>query len=165
MKKSIGTWYFYLSILLAAVATIAASFLFGQRMGETRTLRDIKPQIDTIYHTDTLTYPKPLYFDRWIADTMLVAMTDTIRVNDTVYVQLPREVKIYEDSTYRAVVSGYRATLDTISVYQCTTTVREVQQIRKACHWGLGVTAGYGICKNGLSPYVGVGISYNLLNW
>lgn len=31
--------------------------------------------------------------------------------------------------------------------------------------WGIGVTAGYGITKSSLSPYVGIGISYNLIQW
>lgn len=37
--------------------------------------------------------------------------------------QLPREAKVYQDSTYRAVVSGYRPSLDTISIYQRTVFV------------------------------------------
>ena len=31
--------------------------------------------------------------------------------------------------------------------------------------WGLGVQAGVGAGKGGLSPYVGIGVSYNLLSW
>jgi len=35
-------------------------------------------------------------------------------------VQLPRTRKVYQDSTYRAVISGYEPNLDTISVYRKT---------------------------------------------
>ena len=31
--------------------------------------------------------------------------------------------------------------------------------------WGLGVQSGYGISNQGLTPYVGVGISYNIISW
>lgn len=31
--------------------------------------------------------------------------------------------------------------------------------------WGVGVFAGYGISKNGISPLVGVGVTYNIFRW
>ena len=42
--------------------------------------------------------------------------------NDTVWVNLPRTQKRYEDSTYTAWVSGYEARLDSIHVYRRTVT-------------------------------------------
>jgi hypothetical protein len=40
--------------------------------------------------------------------------------------------------------------------------------VKKPCRWGLGIHAGYGVFydkKFIQSPYVGVGISYNILSW
>lgn len=87
---------------------------------------------------------------------------DTIHVGDTV---LPVERKIYRDSTYTAYVSGYRPSLDSISVYMNTVTVtNDIYHTVKTRprRWGLGITAGYGFGKNGLSPAVVAGISYRI---
>ena len=54
---------------------------------------------------------------------MYVAVHDTTRINDTTFVVLPREVRQYADSTYRAQVSGVEPSLDWIEVYQRTTTI------------------------------------------
>ena len=39
-----------------------------------------------------------------------------------------------------------------------------VIQVKKT-RWGLGIQAGYGASKDGLTPYIGVGVSYNVLSW
>ena len=31
--------------------------------------------------------------------------------------------------------------------------------------WGLGLSVGYGYSFNKFSPYIGIGINYNLINW
>lgn len=87
---------------------------------------------------------------------------DTIHVADTV---LPVERKIYKDSDYIAYISGYRPQLDSISV--CSKTITITNDIyhtvkRKPRRWGLGVTAGYGFGKDGLSPAVVVGVNYRI---
>lgn len=129
------------------------------------------PQIDTIVVHDTFCYEKPIPVYTRVIDSIRVAVTDTLRLSDTLYIQLPREQKVYEDSTYRAVVSGYLPDLDTMTVYRKTTTITEtiVREVPIKKRWGLGIQVGYGATLNGnqitTSPYVGVGISYNILRF
>lgn len=82
---------------------------------------------------------------------------------DSVEVVIPITQKIYEDSLYRAWVSGYDVKLDSIEFYSRTREIRiPVLFPAKRKRWGLGLQAGYSY-PNGL--YVGVGVSYNLWQW
>lgn len=121
---------------------------------------------------DTVTIERPV--ERYVhtTDSILVAVRDTVCVRDTLYISLPREVKVYEDDRYRAEVSGYRPSLDRIDIYQQTQIVeKEVVRTvegKKRTRWGVGVTAGYGVTigrQPAFSPYVGVGINYNIISW
>lgn len=98
-----------------------------------------------------------------VADTARVTVCDTVRVADSVRVVVPITRRVYEDSLYRAVVSGYRPRLDSITVYRPTryVTVKVADRRR----WGIGLQAGCGVGKGGLSPYVGIGVSYNLFTF
>lgn len=115
----------------------------------------ITNRIDTV--RDTI--PVPVYES--VVDSFPFAVPgDTVR--DTVY--LPITQKIYKDSLYTAYVSGYRAKLDSIEVYSKTRTMFVREQAKRK-RFGLGVQAGYGFSGNKVSPYVGVGVSYNLFEW
>ncbi len=46
-----------------------------------------------------------------------------------------------------------------IDIFQKTAYMTKRQPARR---WGVGVTAGYGIGKHGLSPYVGIGGFYRI---
>lgn len=122
---------------------------------------------DTIItnHVDTVwdTVPVPVYesvVDSFPFVVPVPVPGDTVR--DTVY--LPITQKIYKDSLYTAYVSGYRAKLDSIEVYSKTRTVFVREQAKRK-RFGLGVQAGYGFSGNKASPYIGVGVSYNLFIW
>lgn len=126
--------------------------------------------LDTLVIRDTVRERYPVYVERMVTDTMLVALTDTVRVSDTVYVCLPREQKRYADTNYVAWVSGYRPRLDSIEVYQATRYVtKEIILPGPARRWGIGIQAGYGIGLAGGKvtgmPYIGVGISYDLIRF
>lgn len=82
---------------------------------------------------------------------------------DSVEVEIPITQKIYDDSLYRAWVSGYDVRMDSIEVYTRTREIRiPVPFAAKRKRWGLGLHAGYGY-PNGW--YIGVGITFNLLQW
>ena len=130
-------------------------------------------QYDTVWTHDTTTIirPEPHYVR--ITDTMLIAVpvVDTVHVRDSVYITLPREEKVYADSTYRAVVSGYAPSLDSISVYPTTAIVHVPVTKYVAKRWGIGVQVGAGVQYGAIrkqvdvGPYIGVGISYNILSF
>lgn len=80
---------------------------------------------------------------------------------DSAEVTLPITQKRYEDSTYTAWVSGYRASLDSFYVYPR----REVLTItlqQKPKRWSFGIQAGYGMTPRGLQPYIGVGGTFRI---
>jgi hypothetical protein len=92
--------------------------------------------------------------------------SDTIHVGDTC--SHLREYKEYQDSNYYAKVSGVAPRLDEIRVYP--KTVYETQYvyrdvIHKPKRWGVGISAGYGVGKDGLTSVLAVTINYNLFQW
>ena len=114
-------------------------------------------RIQTVVKLDTVLISAPIA-------VFLTFTNDTIHIGDTVVM---REQAYYEDSLYRAWVSGYRPKLDSIEVYPKTIYQTVTNDIYHAVkpkmkRWGLGLQAGYGY-PGGL--YVGVGISYNLFVW
>lgn len=156
----------------AALALAAILLLSGYLLGR-RACRAPEPelvvQVDTLRIRDTVLVERPVPVEVRVVDTMLVAVTDTISISDTVYLRIPREIKQYEDSLFRAQVSGYRPTLDWIEVYPQTVYLTKVVKTQDVRRWGLGLQAGYGAYVTGgqvgLAPYVGVGISYDILRW
>ena len=153
-------------LLIALGISICAgvcAYRYGYQRGGKDALAGLKPQRDTIILRDTITRPNPKP-----AGIKPDIRHDTIRLRDTIPVPVPIEQKVYADSDYRAVVSGWHASLDTISVYPKTMVITKtipVQIPAPPKRWGLGVSAGYGASKDGLSPYIGVGISYSILQW
>lgn len=78
---------------------------------------------------------------------------------DTIYVPVPITQKEYLTDDYHAWVSGYNPSLDSIDVFQETMYITKRQSSRR---WGIGIMAGYGIGRDGLSPYVGIGGYYRI---
>lgn len=89
----------------------------------------IRPQTiiqrDTLVRVDTVKESYPVPVREEIVDTLRIVIRDTVRVKDTLYMNLPLEKKLYASSEYYAEVSGYRPSLDYIEVYQKTKIVKE----------------------------------------
>jgi hypothetical protein len=153
--------------VVIALALIAAAFLLGRR--------SVKPEIVEIHTTDTVVVrdtvretvlvPKVRYLTR--VDTVLLLVPgDTVKVP----VLVPISRKVYEGEDYRAVVSGFRASLDTLDIFRKTQTVTNtvVQRVEvpgKPKRWGIGVSAGYALTPQGVKPYIGAGISYSFITF
>lgn len=113
-----------------------------------------KVDVDTQY----ILSPQP--YIAWIDNS------DTIHASDTC--SHLREYKEYQDSNYYAKVSGVAPRLDEIRVYPKTVTqyvYRDRIVSNKQKRWGLGLSAGYGVGRYGLSPVLAVTVNYNLWNW
>lgn len=127
-----------------------------------------KPIIDTITHTDTfidtLYYSKPYPVEVKVTDTMFIDKDSIKQEGDSLI--LPRETKVYEDSTYKATISGFKPILEDITVYPRTIyiTTEKVIEIEKKRKFNIGlqVGSGYGILTKQPDVYVGIGIQYNL---
>ena len=154
-------------IAVIALALISVAFLLGRR--------SVKPEIVEIHRTDTMwmrdtvretvLVPKICYLTR--VDTVLLLVPgDTVKVP----VLVPISRNVYEGEDYRAVVSGFRASLDTLDIFRKTQTVTNtvVQRVEvpgKPKRWGIGVSAGYALTPQGMKPYIGAGVQYNFLSW
>lgn len=145
-----------LAILLAVACVVAWFHPHEPLPAEIR----IETKVKTVVKVDTLLISAPM------APLLVFQLTDTIRIGDTV---VYREQAYYEDSLYRAWVSGYRPRLDSLmvfpkTVYQTVTNdiYYPVMVKSKPKRWGLGLQAGYGY-PGGF--YLGGGVSYNLFQW
>lgn len=157
--------------LLALLVLVPASFLAGRCTAPATPPEPSSRDTVVVCRTDTVFRERPVYYARRVTDTMVVAVHDTLRARDTLYMELPREQKEYRDTAYRAWVSGYHPALDSIRVYRDIRTVTIAERIEVAVprRWSLGVTAGYGLAQADghlqPAPFVGVGVSYNLISW
>lgn len=155
-------------LLLTLAAVLCIGFLAGWFSRVPARVEDFIEKVDTLVVRDTIMRDRPVFVDRYLVrtDTVKLAVHDTTLRVDSVLVDVPIERRIYEeDSLYRAVVSGYRPSLDSLLVYRTTTEITKFVPVPVKKRWGVGIQAGYGFSSKGISPYVGVGISYNLINF
>ncbi len=145
----------WILVILLAVACVAAWYRPHEPLpAEIRTETKVK----TVVKVDTLLISPPM------APLLVFQLTDTIRIGNTaVY----REQAYYEDSLYRAWISGYRPRLDSLQIFPRTvyrTVTNDIYHTitPKKKRWGIGLQVGYGY-PNGW--YVGVGVGYNLFWW
>lgn len=80
---------------------------------------------------------------------------------DSAKIQIPISQKVYEDTLYKAYVSGYEPNLDSITIKQRTTYITHTIRDKES-RFRIGLQAGYGLTPKGMQPYVGVGLSYRL---
>jgi hypothetical protein len=110
-----------------------------------------RPQTDTIVKTeiktDTLRIDTPteVRVDTFMQKVFVPVKqkADTVFHTDSILVYLPFERKVYEDSTYRAVISGYQPVLEEIDVYAKETIIYKEKSSPR------------------FSPYVSGGINFN----
>lgn len=162
----------------AALLLCVVSGLLGWRIGmgkkEYITKRDTV--VNVVTYRDTIRVVEPKYIKKTEIRKELVAVKDTVVIHDSTYIYLPVERIEYVDTNYYAVVSGVHPKLEEISVYPKTTVVTNtvtetVYEKRKPTRFGIGIQAGfggmYGLKSNEIDagPYIGVGISYNLIRF
>ena len=113
-----------------------------------KTEKQIKVIYDKLNHIDTIFQDGDTIFD-------------TIQT----VVEIPISQKEYsDDSTYTAWVSGYKANLDSINVYNRTITKIVKEKNKK---WGVGpmIFGGYNVSSKQLDYGIGIGVTYNLFQW
>lgn len=150
-------------ILIIAIAFFAG-FGLSRCRDSGEVIREVVTRTDTLVVYDTIRIDKPV--------PTLVTTTDTLYLRDTVtqtvIAQLPIETKLYTDSLYRAQISGVRPNLDYVEVFPRTEYkyIYQTETVpQKSKKWGLGVSAGYAFTGSKMQPYIGLGISYDLLQW
>lgn len=136
-----------------------------------------------IVFVDTIPFYKPIPKDSTIINYVTVKLPakddkednfpkieQPEKESDSTDVVVPITQTIYEDSTYTAYVSGYRASLDSLifRMPREVTTITTTIPVQKPKRWGVGIQLGYGVTINSqpkFVPYIGVGISYNLFSF
>ncbi len=128
--------------------------------------KDPGPHCDTLRLTITATVPyyKPVPRDSVVVQYVTARLpihsnSHRIGKNDSAAVAVPITRKVYADSSYRAVVSGYRASLDSLLVFPPREMVTITKTI-KPRRWNFGLQGGIGLTPKGLQPYIGVGLQY-----
>lgn len=137
-------------------------FLVGQYTKKAEV--EIVCKTDTFIRVDTLRerVPYPVYETviQTVPELFPVYITfegDTVR--EPILVPVPITQKEYVSENYHAWVSGYKPSLDSIDIFQATAYITKRQPARR---WGLGISAGYGVGRSGLSPYIGIGVYYRI---
>ena len=128
----------------------------------------------TIY--DTIKVVKPIAKDsvvvRYVAE--VVRVTDTIidsvnvgtdcTLSEDIEVEIPITQKVYEDSTYKAYVSGFKPSLDSL-ILRLPNTTTTIVKTNERSRWSLSVSVGYGLTLNKqpiFAPMASVNLSYNI---
>lgn len=119
----------------------------------------IEHRTDTIVQFDTIYQEKPVpIFIESEPDTVYIESLDTTAL-------MNKETKVYQDSSYKAQVSGFQPQLDWIETYPRTVYVTEtvVQETVKKQRFTHGIQAGigYGIINNKPDIYIGYGLQIN----
>ena len=163
-------WHYILTGVGIAVAVLIG-FLIGQQHPQKSPVEPIKEKVDTLLIFDTITLTKPIFVEKIQLDSVYMPVTDTLWKHDTLYVYLEREQIQWQDSLCRVYASGINPQVDSVTHFvQETIITREISvPVKVKSRWGLGIQVGYGAGINGkqvyMTPYVGVGISYNILSW
>lgn len=152
MESVMKPWKIVLTILLTAAISSVIGYGYGRRGARLSTpIAGIIRIRDTV--RDSIPYPVIETVVQEIPELFPVYITlDGDTIHEPVYIPVLITQKEYQTENYRAWVSGYKPSLDSVWVYPEKIIIRETPR-----KWGIGVIAGYGIGRNGLSPYVGVG--------
>lgn len=124
---------------------------------------------DTVVNMDTVRVD-PVVRDsiviRYIDERLPLAESDTDTIDtgpyvmDSISVTVPIIQKVYSNDLYRAYISGYRPSLDSLYIYS---PVREVMIRCKPKRWGIGPYVGVDASGRGVS--VGVSLQYSLVRF
>lgn len=171
MKKAI------IIITILLVASVIANVVLWNRAGPEEEVE----KVITTY--DTIPYRQPVPVDsvvlRYVTEKLPVADQPSKPIasyeaavdsavcqspKDSAEVVIPITQKIYEDSTFRAYVSGFHPALDSIQIFQRKETIY-IRSPTKNKRWGIGIQAGFGLTPHRVQPYIGIGISYNIITF
>lgn len=171
-EKTTTAWTSVVMALTLAIS-IACNVLLLQKVDRHT---DVNVVTDTvcIVTYDTVICEKPSARDSVVVRYVTVTLpavrdtiTDTITAawSDSVLVDVPIEQKVYSDSTYLAYISGFNANLDSIYIIRNTQQSFIATRQTRTKKWHVSASIGYGIGDAGLTPYIGIGISYSLFGF
>ena len=152
-------------LLFALLIVGAAGFVAGRKTAKKGGEGTITERVDTLVIRDTIVAYKPKYITKRVVDSVLVPVPEYIERNDTIYAVLEREQVMWEDSLARIYASGINPQVDSVMHYRTEKVINHIIPVKVNPKWGIGIQGGVGVGKGGLTPYVGVGVQYNILTW
>lgn len=153
------------------VAALALSFMAGQKQAQKRLILPQKERVDTLFIRDTIMSNDPVFITKTKIDSIPypVPVRDTLWKTDTIWLQ--REQVMWQDSLSRIYASGVSVEIDSVLHFISTQVITKERDVivKVKPKWSVGVHAGYGAFANNgqisASPYIGVGLTYNLFSW
>ena len=158
MRRDIG-------ILFLVLIVGAVCFVAGRKTAKKGGESTIIERVDTLVIRDTIVSYKPKYIAKRVVDSVLVPVPEYIVRNDTIIAVLEREQVVWEDSLARIYASGINPQVDSVMHYRTEKVINHIIPVKVNPKWGIGLQGGVGVGKGGLTPYVGVGVQYNILTW
>ena len=152
-------------ILFALLIVGAIGFIAGRKTAKTGGSETIVERVDTLVIRDTIVAYKPKWMTKRVVDTEYVSVPEYIVRNDTIVAVLEREQVVWEDSLARIYASGINPQVDSVMHYRTEKVINHIIPVKANPKWGIGIQGGVGVGKGGLTPYVGVGVQYNILTW
>lgn len=155
----------YILMGIGITSAILISFLCGQKCSRNCPGEPQTPRVDTLFIWDTIKVTEAISVTKRVVDTILYPVIDTLWMRDTLYLYLEREQIRWVDSLAVVYASGVNPQVDSVIHFTQKQIITTEIPVIKKTRWGLGIQAGVGAGKGGLTPYIGVGVSYNLISW
>lgn len=173
-------------MIMNKLATVLGILIFGITLFNIHKLHEVNSKLEDFYFVDKYEEPEPeiIFLDSLIYDTVFIETTEIVKlpiydtvfctdtlkiqekVQDSIFVEVPISVKHYKDTLAETAFSfdlrGYNCKVDKLYVQNLKTPTIEENKPKR---WGIGVQLGVGGCKDGFSPYFGVGLNYDLVQF
>lgn len=169
IRKTQRGWLLWM-VLLVTGFCVGLMTPVGETTGtvavDTVTVRDtVRDTVPKVVVSEVVRYVKerPVNGNDTAAAQRTEGEEEHLAMTDSGEVVVPITRKVYtDDSTYRAVVSGYKACLDEIETYRVTRIITKTTT--KTKKWNVGLTGGlgYGITTRKADVWVGFGMVYNI---
>ena len=174
MKKAV--------IILALLLAISAAYNIIYIRARVSGGADGQTRPDTVRLVDTLRYVSPAPVRDTIIRYVRVRLPSTppAPVNpgnsaesaekaaadtDTAAVIIPITSRTYSTPEFTATVSGYQPSLDSITIHAPRTIITNNPPAAKSKPWGIGIAAGIGAGRGGITPFIGITLQYSLIRF
>lgn len=176
MKKAVVI----LSLLLAISAALNIIYIRA-RVIDAFAAKELRP--DTVRIIDTLRFINPAptrdTIIRYVRvgafcktpapapplPTDTAAAADTLSTDTAAAVLLPITQRTYTATEYTAYVSGYLPSLDSITLHTPRTVITQPPPAVKSKPWSIGIAAGVGAGRGGITPFIGITLQYSLIRF
>jgi multisubunit Na+/H+ antiporter MnhC subunit len=155
-------------IIISTAINLYFIYNLDRFVNERLEVLDIEPEIiflDSIEY-DTVYTEKKEIVKLPIVDTLVLTDTVVKFAVDSVFVEIPIEYKHFSDTLVQTAISfdlrGFQCEVNNLYVENFLNVPTQENKPKRI---GLGLQLGMGATKEGFSPYIGFGISYNLFNF